>query len=149
MLDDGWELPPLESISLTEEELLLLDWVMCSGSGLIPSATLEDLMTNWSSFRHDVWKGISSLGKQRKGAPTEINRVLAELLPIDEFTARTLLALVPTTFRWGTGSDCGYDLKLKLYKFISKEVEVDASSTENETNSSPQDESEGTSGSGS
>ena len=65
MLDDGWELPPLENIPLTEEEFLLLDWVICSGSGLIPSATLEDLMTNWSAFRYGVWKGISAFGRQK------------------------------------------------------------------------------------
>ena len=146
MLDDGWELPSLDSISVTEEELLLLDWIMCSGSGLIPSATLEELVTNWSAFRYDVWKGISALTKQRKGVPTEINRAITESLTIDEFTVRTLLAITPTTFRWGTGADCGYELKLKLYKFLSKEVEFDASSTENEADSSPKDESEGSTG---
>ena len=147
MLDDGWELPSLDSISVTEEELLLLDWIMCSGSGLIPSATLEELVTNWSAFRYDVWKGISALTKQRKGVPTEINRAITESLTIDEFTVRTLLAITPTTFRWGTGADCGYELKLKLYKFLSKEVEFDASSTENEADSSSTDESEGSTGS--
>ena len=147
MLDDGWELPSLENISLTEEEFLLLDWVMCSGSGLIPSATLEDLMTSWPALRYDVWKSISELNKQKKGVPTEINRTLTALLSIDEFNARILLAIVPTTFRWGTGSDCGYDLKLKLYKFLSKEVEIDASNTENKTDSNPTDESTGPPGS--
>ena len=147
MLDDGWELPSLDSISVTEEELLLLDWIMCSGSGLIPNATLEELVTNWSAFRYDVWKGISALTKQRKGVPTEINRTITESLTIDEFTVRTLLAIIPTTFRWGTGADCGYELKLKLYKFLSKEVELDASNAENEADSSSKDESEGSTGS--
>ena len=147
MLDDGWELPSLDSISVTEEELLLLDWIMCSGSGLIPSATLEELVTNWSAFRYDVWKGISALTKQRKGVPTEINRAITESLTIDEFTVRTLLAITPTTFRWGTGADCGYELKLKLYKFLSKEVELDSSNAENEADSSSKDESEGSTGS--
>ncbi len=146
-LDDGWELPALETISLTEEELLLLDWVMCSASGLIPNATLEDLVTNWSAFRSDVLKAISSLSRQRKNNPTSLPGTL-EVLPIDEFTARTLLAVVPTTFRWGTGADCGYDLKLKLYRFLVKEVESDASNPENETNSSTKDESTGSAGSG-
>ena len=148
MLDDGWELPSLESsLPLTEEEFLLLDWATCSGSGLIPNATLEELMTSWPAFRYDVWKGINALSKQKKGVPTEINRVLTELLSIDEFTARTLLAVIPTTFRWGTGADCGYELKLKLYKFLSKEGEDDASSTENKTDSNPTDESPGPPGS--
>ena len=139
MLDDGWGLPSLDSIPVTEEEFLLLDWVMCSGSGLIPGATLEDLVTNWSSFRYDVWKGISILNKQKKGVPAQLT-VVTELLAIDEFIARTLLAIIPTTFRWGTGADCGYDLKLKLYRFLSKEVELDASSAENQTDSNPKDE---------
>ena len=148
VLDDGWELPALESITVTEEELLLLDWVTCSGSGLIPNAPLEDLVTNWSSFRYDVWKGISSLRRQMKGVPTEITRTLTEVLTMDEFTAKALLAVTPTTFRWGTGIDCGYELKLKLYRFLSKEVELDANSTENQTDSSPKDESTGSAGSG-
>jgi len=139
MLNDGWELPSLDSIPLTEEEFLLLDWVMCSGSGLIPSATLEDLMTSWSSFRYDVWAGISVLNKQKKGVSPQLTTT-TELLTIDEFIARTLLAIIPTTFRWGTGADCGYDLKLKLYRFLSKEVELDARSTENQTDSNPKDE---------
>jgi len=145
--DDGWELPVVENITVTEEELLLLDWVMCSGSGLIPNAPLEDLVTNWSSFRYDVWRGISSLTRQKKGQPTQISS-LTESLPIDEFLARTLLAIVPTTFRWGTGSDAGYDLKLKLYKFLAKEIEIDANITEDETDSSTKDESTDSAGSG-
>ena len=139
MLDDGWELPSVDSLPVTEEELLLLDWVMCSGSVLIPNASLEDLVTNWSSFRSDVWKCLSVINRQKKGVPLQLTAVL-EPLAIDEFIARTLLAIVPTTFRWGTGADCGYDLKLKLYRFLSKEVELDASSPENQTGSSPKDE---------
>jgi len=139
MLDDGWELPSVDSLPLTEEELLLLDWVMCSGSVLIPNASLEDLVTNWSSFRSDVWKCLSVINRQKKRIPVQLTTEL-EPLAIDEFIARTLLAIVPTTFRWGTGADCGYDLKLKLYRFLSKEVELDASSTENQTGSSSKDE---------
>ena len=146
-LDDGWELPALETISVSEEELLLLDWVMCSASGLIPNASIEDLVTNWSAFRSDVLKAISSLNRQRKNNPQSLPTTV-EALPVDDFTARTLLALVPTTFRWGTGLDCGYDLKLKLYRFLNKEVEPDANSTENEADSNTQDESTGSAGSG-
>jgi len=139
MLDDGWELPSLDSITLTEEELLLLDWAMCSGSALIPSASLEDLVTNWSSFRYDVWKCISAINWQKKGVPTQLTGA-TESLALDEFTARTLLAIIPTTFRWGTGADSGYELKLKLYRFLSKEAELNADSTEDQTDSNPKDE---------
>ena len=143
MLDDGWELPSLDSITLTEEELLLLDWAMCSGSALIPSASLEDLVTNWSSFRYDVWKGISAFNRRKKVKPVDPTEpiITVEQLEIDEFLVRTLLALVPTTFRWGTGIDCGYELKLKLYRFLANEVEnaESESNTESNTENKPPD----------
>ena len=107
---------------------------------------LPVLVTNWAFFRFDVWKGISTLHRQVKGVPAEINRVLTQELTIDEFTARALLAVTPTTFRWGTGVDCGYELKLKLYRFLSKEVEVDASIAENQTDSNSEDESTSSTG---
>ena len=141
VLDNDWGIPAVESIKLTEEELLLLDWVICSGSQLIPNASLEDLVTNWSSFRVDVWKGISSINRYNK------NLAVTESLPIDEFLVRTLLALVPTTFRWGTGADCGYELKLKLYRFLSNDGDIVNDNTQNQADSDPKDESTGTTGS--
>ena len=48
--------------------------------------------------------------------PDVVTVVHVEPLNVDDFLVRTLLAIVPTTFRWGTGADCGYELKLKLYK---------------------------------
>jgi hypothetical protein len=138
VLDNDWGIPALESIKVTEDELLLLDWVMCSGSQLIPNAPLEDLVTNWSSFRVDVWKGISTINRFNKNLP------VTENLAIDEFLARTLLALVPTTFRWGTGTDCGYELKLKLYRFLANDGELTNDDTQNQANSDSQDESTGT-----
>ena len=141
VLDNDWGIPAVESIKLTEEELLLLDWVICSGSQLIPNASLEDLVTNWSSFRADVWKVISYINRYNK------NLAVTESLPIDEFLARTLLALVPTTFRWGTGADCGYELKLKLYRFLSNDGDIVNDNTQNQADSDPKDESTGTTGS--
>ena len=140
VLDNDWGIPALESIKLTEEELLLLDWFMCSGSQLIPNASLEDLVTNWSSFRADGWKGISTINRYNKNHP------ITESLPIDEFLARTLLAVVPTTFRWGTGADCGYELKLKLYRFLANDGDIVNDDTQNQANSDPKDESTGTTG---
>ena len=66
VLDDIWNIPILEFIEVTEDELLLLDWIMFSGSQLIPNAPLEDLVTKWSSFRYDVWKGISAFNRRKK-----------------------------------------------------------------------------------
>lgn len=39
-------------------------------------------------------------------------------LAIDFSEARALLALIPTTFRWGTAPDCGFSLKAKLSQYI-------------------------------
>ena len=61
--DQDWQLPQLESINLIDEELMLLDWILCSASGLIPGATVDDLMERWSSVRFDIWKGINDLKK--------------------------------------------------------------------------------------
>jgi hypothetical protein len=143
VLDDIWNIPILEAIEVTEDELLLLDWIMFSGSQLIPNAPLEDLVTNWSSFRYDVWKGISAFNRRKKVKPVDPTEpiITVEQLEIDEFLVRTLLALVPTTFRWGTGIDCGYELKLKLYRFLANEVEnaESESNTESNTENKPPD----------
>ena len=141
VLDNDSGIPGLEAIKVTEDEFLLLDWVMCSGSQLIPNAPLEDLVTNWSSFRVDVWKGISSINRYNKNLAHA-----TESLAIDEFLARTLLAIVPTTFRWGTGKDSGYELKLKLYRFLANEGEIADDNPQDQTISNPQDESTGTPG---
>ena len=143
VLDDIWNIHILEAIEVTEDELLLLDWIMFSGSQLIPNAPLEDLVTNWSSFRYDVWKGISAFNRRKKVKPVDPTEpiITVEQLEIDEFLVRTLLALVPTTFRWGTGIDCGYELKLKLYRFLANEVEnaESESNTESNTENKPPD----------
>ena len=143
VLDDIWNIPILEAIEVTEDELLLLDWIMFSGSQLIPNASLEDLITNWSSFRYDVWKSISAFNRRKKVKPVDPTEpiITVEQLEIDEFLVRTLLALVPTTFRWVTGVDCVYELKLKLYRFLANEVEnaESESNTESNTENKPPD----------
>ena len=143
VLDDIWNIPILEAIEVTEDELLLLDWIMFSGSQLIPNAPLEDLVSKWSSFRYDVWKSISAFNRRKKVKPVDPTEpiITVEQLEIDEFLVRTLLALVPTTFRWGTGIDCGYELKLKLYRFLANEVEnaESESNTESNTENKPPD----------
>ena len=139
VLDDhDWQLPQLDDIKVTSEELMLLDWILCSASGLIPSATVDDLMERWSSVRFDVWKGIDDLKNNKQGPLATTSLVM------DEFTARVLLALVPTTFRWGTGSDCGFALKLKLYHFLIGEREGD--NTKDETDSNSPDQPTGSTG---
>ena len=121
--DQNWQLPPIEFIKVNEDELLLLDWVVGSASGLIPGATLEDLMANWSSLRLDVWQHIYELKKLQSSGSSTAGKELP--LSMDDWTARTLLAIVPTTFRWGTGQDCGYSIKMKLCRFLIGERDDD------------------------
>ena len=121
--DQDWQLPLVEFIKVNEEELLLLDWVIGSASGLIPGATLDELMSNWSALRFDVWQHIYEL-KKLPVSSSGPSGVLCSL-SMDDFTARILLAVVPTTFRWGTGPDCGYSIKMKLCRFLLGERDDD------------------------
>jgi len=135
--DQSWQLPPMDSIKVSEEELLLLDWVIGSASGLIPGATLDELMSNWSSLRVDVWQHIYEIKK----LPTSSSGPSGILcsLSMDDFMARVLLAIVPTTFRWGTGPDCGYSIKMKLCRFLlgDKDDEDKDQTDSNPSNQAP------------
>jgi len=133
--DQDWQLPLINFIKVNEEELLLLDWVIGSASGLIPGATLDELMSNWSSLRFDVWQHIHEL-KQLPSLSSGPSGILCSL-SMDDFMARILLAVVPTTFRWGTGSDCGYSIKMKLCKFLIGEKNDD-DKNQADSDSSPQ-----------
>lgn len=137
--DQDWQLPQLENIKATAEELMLLDWILCSGSGLIPGATVDDLLERWASVRFDVWKGLNDIERTKIGPLGTVS------FEMDEFTAKVLLALTPTTFRWGTGTDCGFSLKMKLFHFLTGEVENDNS--QNETNRNPENPPTGSTGS--
>ena len=124
VLDDhDWQLPLVEFIKVNEEELLRLDWTIGSPSGYIPGATLDELMSNWSSLRVDVCQHIYEIKK----LPTSSSGPSGILcsLSMDDFMARVLLAIVPTTFRWGTGPDCGYSIKMKLCRFLLGERDDD------------------------
>ena len=139
--DQDWQLPLVESIKVNDEELLLLDWVIGSASGLIPGATLEDLMANWSSLRLDVWQHIYELKKLPTSSSGSPPGALCSL-SMDDFTARVLLAVVPTTFRWGTGPDCGYSIKIKLCRFLLGERDDDdKDQTDSDTPNQPPDPS--------
>jgi len=136
--DQDWQLPQLDDIKITAEELMLLDWILCSGSALIPNATVDDLVERWSAVRFDVWKCLSDIERQKRGPLAAVSLVM------DEFTAKILLALTPTTFRWGTGQDCGFSLKMKLFHFLSGERENDNS--QNETNGDSENPPTGSTG---
>ena len=90
-----------------------------------------------------MWQGLSAIIRFKKTSP---NVPHVEPLNVDDFLVRTLLAIVPTTFRWGTGADCGYELKLKLYRFLSKEGELDDNS-QDQTDSNSEDKPTSSAGS--
>ncbi len=117
ILDDKeWALPGGPGIKLDQGELLLLDWVLCGASRLIPNADLDYLLEKWHEFRLEIWRAIRQLK-----AP-DVNELR---LAFTDPEAKALLALVPTTFRWGTGPDCGYALKQKLSNFLLGDIKND------------------------
>jgi hypothetical protein len=96
-------------VSFSQGELLLLDWVLCSASGMVPGADLGELMM-WDGLRQRTWAVYMGQGS----------------LVIEETEARQLLALTPTTFRWGTGPDVGLSLKQKLASIVTGVPYADA-----------------------
>jgi hypothetical protein len=110
-----WELPvppPPPGVDLEAGELLLIDWVLCGASHIVQNYDLDELVMRWHDLRILVWCGLKALADAR---PKAITQFRYELRQAD---AETLLALVPTTHRWGTGPDVGYSLKLKLSVFL-------------------------------
>ncbi len=105
-----WAIPPAPGINLDRGELLLVDWVLCSASRLIPNADLDHLLNSWHDMRLAVWKSVAQLD-----TPTSSEAKFR----LSDTEAKALLAVVPTTFRWGTGPDSGYSLKQKLARFLS------------------------------
>ena len=89
-----------------------MDWSICAASRMMPDCALDVLMT-WHVFRMDVWAAILHI--ERTGTGT------TAAFAMTDQEAKVLLAVVPTTFRWGTGIDCGYSLKQKLAKFLRGE----------------------------
>jgi len=112
-----WDLADIlgQTVELDQGELLLLDWVLCGASRLIPNADLE-ILISWHDVRLAIW---AKLG--------QINTPPHQTVPLSltEGEAKALLALVPTTFRWATGPDCGYSLKTKLHTFLRGESHDD------------------------
>jgi hypothetical protein len=140
-----------DSIRLTRGELLLLDWVLCTGSSLMAGVS-DDLMA-WHVFRITLWEKMPSLDPDvkrcenfnlpnhpGKGAPETIECQLCRpslgvMFNIEEVDAKVLLAVVPTTFTWGDGVDCGLSLKLKLSQrllgtYIDPQIQQDIDDAE-------------------
>mgnify|MGYP001562064603 CR=1 FL=1 len=138
-LDKLWGLPS-KTVVLSTDELLLLDWVMCSASRLIPEATVGELVVAWGGLRVEVWHCLSKVDLEQHDG--EARAKAQHSIDLSESDAKTLLALIPTTFRWGTGVDCGYSLKMKLYRFLTndypvKKGEDDVSTSSTSENKAP------------
>ena len=90
-------------LETTSEELQLLDWVLCLQGSPVDGQKLGDLAA-WGELREGLWRNLlqASLGETRLS------------IDLSEHDALSLLALLPTTFRWATGNDVGLSLKLKV-----------------------------------
>lgn len=109
MMVDDWALPPNENqIRLLPLELLLIDWILCTGSSLMQLDTEE--LLEWGAFRESVWQCY--LDPEHKEQPVGL------MFPLSDHEAKTLLMACPTTFTWGDGIDYGLLLKEKLSKLI-------------------------------
>jgi hypothetical protein len=108
--DFDWsQLEPGAALSLTPGELLLLDWILCPASGLIPGTELEQLIRGWEGVRQAIWGILAEI---------DLGKDARYPLPLNMLDAQYIFAVTPTTFRWGTGPDCGFSLKRRLYLFI-------------------------------
>ena len=111
-MSQEWEVPGGPVLRLTADELMLIDWVLCMYSHVL-SGDLADYM-RWEPVRTGVWEVLDLLWDPLTVRPKEGTVVM--VMPIPD--ARMLLAILPTTHRWGTGFDCGFSLKRKLARYI-------------------------------
>lgn len=135
------------TLKLTHDELKLLDWVLHQPSPMPSPVDLEWHM-RWKELRESLWAGIHRIEIEKAKAEAiktgSFKEKMAlqpiELSPVD---CSVLLALVPTTYRWGPGKDCGFSLKLKLFQFLSGEEEYHADETD-DANKDPSSSTGGT-----
>ena len=113
--EQEWVLPIPEGVDLNQSELLLLDWCCCGASRILPAGDMESLVLPWHTVRLSIWECLLEL----KAKSSQLAR-----LPLIDLDAKALLAVCPTTFRWGTGEDCGYTLKTKLAQMLLKKGAV-------------------------
>lgn len=112
---DDWSLPPLhdaDAIDVSEGELLLIDYTLCSVSRFLPDYTMDSLLEDWHDVRMRVWQALDGISN---GAEVP--------LELDTIVAKRLLAVLPTTHHWGTGPDFGRALKAKIAAWLRCEYE--------------------------
>lgn len=98
------------TLELTQGELLLIDWCLCNASHMLPIENVDNLLA-WTDVRLATWQCVDAI-KCMKVNTAKLSLTLPE--------AKLLLAIAPTTFRWGTGPDEGYTFKQKLAEYIAK-----------------------------
>ena len=96
-------------VRFTRGELLLLDWVLCTGSSLM-QRPVDELIKEWHDFRVALWIAI--------GDKSHDEQEFGVLIPITESEAKVLLTTVPTTMTWGDGADVGVSVKTKLSQLL-------------------------------
>ena len=124
-----WDLPPaLTHISLDRDELAVLDWHLCGHylCNVSRGSDIGEVIQTWDEFRRRVWEGILALSVQKDpGIPlSSTSNVPTYRLPMDESAAKYLFNWLPPTFMWGTGRDCGFTLKVRLYRFLTGQEEA-------------------------
>ena len=93
---------------LPQPELWVIDWVLCGQGEAASGQKIEDLM-RWRDLRERVWR--AQLLAQLVSKPPNLADAEIDLTPAE---SEELLAIVPTTFRWGTGEDVGMNLKVRI-----------------------------------
>lgn len=114
MLEEIERLYPRPALHLNSEELALLDWVLHYP---LPN-TQVDLAWHmrWNPLRERIWELLAIAFDREKENPKPAGATYD--LIVEEEDVPVLLAILPTTFRWGAGDDCGFSLKVKLYWFL-------------------------------
>ena len=114
MATQEWQLPnvntPTLGVSLNAGEIKYLDWAICGASRILPDTDLDYLIGSWHPFRLDLWRLLVGINDSNETG----------LLELSDEDAKVLLAVLSPTFRWGTGPDVGYSLKMKVARFLLK-----------------------------
>ena len=96
-------------MQIPQPELWVIDWVISGQGESVNGEKLESLMS-WRDLRERIWRAQISAELATKD-PAKPAEAELELSPAE---LEQLMAIVPTTFRWGTGEDCGFALKRRI-----------------------------------